>query len=443
MGKIWTRRLLAELPDLVAQGVVDDETAERLRTHYSNAFDGSGRRVVLAICAFFGALLIGGGVILLLAHNWEHLSREARAAIAIAPLIAAQVLAGWVLLRREASIAWREGSGVVLSLMVATAVALVDQTYHSGGDLESFMWRWALLLAPLPWILSSTGAAMLFLAAVTWWAGAAVTDGARVLWLWPLAAVGIVPHALDVMSEGRRGLRAANLQWAIAIFLCVAAALSLERSVPGLWIVIYCGLFGSMIAVGTATRRDEDGLWRRPFEVVGVCGSLSLWLVLTFSEPWHNIGWRHLRTGEHLSGGAMWVDVLFAVGLPVAAVAAAAVLLDRRRDTLQLLWVAGVPAAAVAWPVVAAANADWFGALVFNLVVFAAGVGTIAIGVRHGHLATVNLGMVVVAFLVVIRFFDSQLGFVARGLAFIAVGIGFLVANVVLSRRMRPPEAGV
>lgn len=440
MGRMSIRWFLNELPTLEAEGVIDEATAQRLRSHYAGASEGGGRRVILAVCAVFGALLIGGGIILLLAHNWEQLSRGARATISMAPLVAAQALAGWVLVRREASTAWREGSGVLLALMVATAVALVDQTYHTGGDLESFLWRWALLLAPLPWLLNSTGAAILFLGALTWWAGAALAGGHQVLWLWPLAAVGVIPHALQLFRGRRRGLRAANLQWAIAIFLCVAAGLSLERGVPGLWIVIYCGLFASMLAVGTATRGDGDAMWRRPLEAVGMLGSLAVWLVLTFAEPWDGIGWRHLRTGEHLSGGSLWIDMLMAVVLPAAAVAAAAVLMDRRRDVLQLLWVVAVPVVAVVWPVIAATDADWLGALVFNLLVFSVGVGTIAIGVRREHLATVNLGMLVVALLVVIRFFDSQLGFVARGLAFIAVGIGFLVANVVLSKRMRLPE---
>ncbi len=437
MGRMSIRWLLGELPKLEAEGVIDGATAGRLRAHYATASEGGGRRVALAVCAVFGALLIGGGIILLLAHNWEHLSRGARAVIALAPLVAAQVLVGWVLLRRDASTAWREGSAILLALMVATAIALVDQTYHTGGDVESFLWRWALLLAPLPWLLNSTGAAILFLGALIWWAGAAMVGGEQVLMLWPLAAVGVVPHALQVLRSGRRGLRAANLQWAVAIFLCVAAALSLERGVPGLWILIYCGLFALMIAVGTAARREEDGLWRRPLEAVGVLGSAGLWLVLTFIQPWDHVGWRHLRTAEHLSGASMWVDVLLAVGLPAAAVVASGFVLDRRRNGLQILWVAAVPVAAIVWPVVAATDAAWLGALAFNLVLFATGVGTIAIGVRRQHLGTVNLGMLAVALLVVVRFFDSELGFVARGLGFIVVGLGFLAANVVLSRRLR------
>ncbi len=43
-------------------------------------------------------------------------------------------------------------------------------------------------------------------------------------------------------------------------------------------------------------------MWRRPFEAVGVLGSIGLWLILSFVEPWDNIGWHHLRSNEHLHG---------------------------------------------------------------------------------------------------------------------------------------------
>jgi uncharacterized membrane protein len=436
MGRLAARRLLSELPQLETEGVIDAATAERIRDHYGPYSDFSSSRLAMAVFAVLGSLLIGAGVILLLAHNWEHLGRGIRAAISLAPLIASQALVGWVVLKRFGSTAWREGSATLLALSVATALALVDQTYNMGGDLESFLWRWSLLLAPLPWLLNSTAVATIFLAALTWWAGAAKVDGHEVLWLWPLAAA-VVPHAFQVMSSDRRGLRAANLGWACAVFLSVAAGLGLEHRVPGLWIVIYCGLFALMIAVGVAVRRDEDGMWRRPLETVGVAGSAVLWLILSFAHPWKHIGWDHIRTAERFHAVASWFDIALAVGLPLAAIVAMAILLDRRRHRLALLWGLSVPLVAVVWPIVAATGAEWLGVFAFNLLVFAVGIATIAEGLKSESLATVNLGMLLVAALVVVRFFDSELGFVVKGLAFIAVGIGFLAANVVLARRLR------
>ena len=438
------RWLLTELPDLVSDGVLDEGAADRLRERYPEPPSLSGARLAVIICAVFGALLIGSGVILLLAHNWEHLGRPARTVIAILPLVVSQAIAGWVLVRRGESTAWREGSATLLTLALAAAIALVDQTYHTGDDLESFLWRWSLLLAPLPWLLNSSSAAVIVLASLTWWAGAAKADRLEVIWLWPLA-LAVVPHVVSVLREDRRGLRAANVQWSCAIFLTVAAALGLEWRVPGLWILVYTGLFALMIAVGTAWRRDEERLWRRPFEVVGVAGSLVLWLILSFDEPWRHIGWNHIHNDERFHQSASLFDVVLAVGLPLAAVAAVAVILDRRRHALAMIWTISVPVAAVVWPLVAASektDARWIAALAFNLILFGVGIATITSGVRRQKLGTVNLGMVVVAALVVVRFFDVEIGFIAKGLAFIAVGIGFLVANVVMSKRLQRAEGG-
>ena len=59
MGRRSIRWLIGELPGLVARGVIDDATSERLRAHYHEASEGQGRRIALAVCAVFGALLIG------------------------------------------------------------------------------------------------------------------------------------------------------------------------------------------------------------------------------------------------------------------------------------------------------------------------------------------------------------------------------------------------
>ena len=436
MGRLSIRWLLGELPKLEAEGVIDAPVAERLRAHYAEKESGAGRRLVVAIFAVFGALLIGGGVILLLAHNWEAFGSGTRAAIALAPLLASQVLVGWVLVKKGESTAWREGSATLLALAVAAAIALVDQTYHTGGDLESFLWRWSLLLAPLPWLLNSTAVAMLFLAALTWWAGAARVEGSQILMTWPLAAA-VVPHLAQVLRSDRRGLRAANLQWAIAFFLCVAVGLGLDNRVPGLWIVIYVGLFALMITLGAVNRRGEEGLWRRPLEVVGVTGSIVMWLILSFDEPWRHIGWKHIHTTERFLEMTSWLDVVLAAGLPLAAILAMALLLDRGRHRLYFLWGLSVPLVAIVWPLTATTDSRWIGAVSFTLLLFVVGIATIAEGVRQQNLGTVNLGMLMVALLVVVRFFDSGFGFIFKGFAFILVGIGFLVANVVLSRSLR------
>jgi hypothetical protein len=45
--------------------------------------------------------------------------------------------------------------------------------------------------------------------------------------------------------------------------------------------------------------------------------------------------------------------------------------------------------------------------------------------------------MLILTAVLVARFFDSDLGFVARGVAFILIGVGFLSANLVMVRKSK------
>ncbi len=56
-------------------------------------------------------------------------------------------------------------------------------------------------------------------------------------------------------------------------------------------------------------------------------------------------------------------------------------------------------------------------------------------GIQQVKQVRMNVGLVVATALIVARFFDTDLGFLLRGLIFIALGIAFLVANVVMLRR--------
>ena len=67
-GIAW---LHAELPSLVDQGVISAEAAESLRRHYGPPDTvGAAGRLGPIVLASVGALLVGGGLILILAHNW-------------------------------------------------------------------------------------------------------------------------------------------------------------------------------------------------------------------------------------------------------------------------------------------------------------------------------------------------------------------------------------
>ena len=70
--------------------------------------------------------------------------------------------------------------------------------------------------------------------------------------------------------------------------------------------------------------------------------------------------------------------------------------------------------------------------LLFDAFMFIISVIQIMMGVRTDNLSIINKGMFMLASLILVRFFDSDISIVAKGLVFIIVGVGFLITNVVI-----------
>jgi hypothetical protein len=69
----------------------------------------------------------------------------------------------------------------------------------------------------------------------------------------------------------------------------------------------------------------------------------------------------------------------------------------------------------------------------------ALGLAYLVQGCRDSRLRQVNYGMAILSLLLITRFFDSDFGFLARGLAFIIMGICFLSTNLVMARKKHQP----
>src|SRR3954447_26837806 len=165
-GGRWLR---GELPGLVASGVITEETSRALAAHYPEPAKGSSRSLAFVLLAIIGSALIAGGIILLIAHNWDEFSRPVRSAFAFAPLLAAQALVLFVLLRRDGSPAWRESAAIFLVAAIGTAIAVVSQTYQIHGSIAQFILTWLFLGLPIVYVMRTTfGAAVYICGASTW-----------------------------------------------------------------------------------------------------------------------------------------------------------------------------------------------------------------------------------------------------------------------------------
>ena len=436
MAKKFVHWLYDELPELTEKGIISAESAQKLREHYGEVKVRSGRQLAIVLFSILGATLIGLGIILMFAHNWDKLTRPMKTVISIAPLLIGQILSGATILRRKDSVAWREGTSTFLMISIGAAIALISQTYHIAGDMGSFLMTWMLLSIPLVYLMNVTVPAIFYVGLLTLWTGYASFSGEHPILYFAFAAL-IVPHLWIAMKENRYGSRAVAMLWVLSISLCFSTAFSLGRSADMLWIINYSGIFAIMYIAASYWFKEAPKGWQRPLEVVGGIGILVMTFILTYQFPWEGVarGYSYARHHIVMTATESWLDVTATVLLIILPVIS--ILAFRLYKTYRMIYMVLPLPAAAAYMIANAAYDVSYPVILFNMYMALLGVVTLVAGIRKENLGIVNAGMLILIVMIVARFFDLELSFLVRGFAFVLCGIAFLMTNVILLRRRK------
>ncbi|MCZ7591397.1 MAG: DUF2157 domain-containing protein [Kiritimatiellae bacterium] len=424
----WLRR---EIDAWERESLITEQVASTLRGRYPQ--EGGSRRAAMIGLAALGALLAGGGIILLLAHNWADLPRGLRVAFALTPLISAQLLALFGALAERSGAGWREGVGVFWTLSIGAAIAVVSQIYHISGSFDAFMLTWLILALPVIYLMRSSLVAVLFTIGALAWACPLYDTWPRVLGYWPLT-LAVVPMLIQRSRRNVFTPGLALLRWTLTLSLFIGIGITMERLLPGLWIVVYAALCSVLFLTDLYFLRNAPSLWHRPMRIAGFVGCIVLSLILTYRWGWEDIGWRHWHHGY--SAIEQIIDI--AIALMLMGVAVVFGVLTRKQWRVADLF----PACFFLLAIVAYALASYFDhrqfvQLLYNAFVFVFGVVLLASGARDQSLGRVNIGMLLLATVIVLRFFDADLSIVLRAVVFIVLGAAFLSVNTVFSQKFR------
>jgi len=426
------RWIVEEVDDLVASGVISAESGAALRRHYETKIeqkDSGGRVVLLSV---LGATLIGAGIILIIAHNWDNLGRPARTALSLLPLLASLAISLWTLLRRAGSTAWREGAGVAQCAGVAASIALVSQTYHISGELSDFLCTWLILTLPIPYLLRAVVPALIYLAGIAVWAGTSFdlyqgNQGAPGYWLF---LAGILPFYGMAVRRDRLGKWTAWLSAVLGLSMAFGLGFTNLRE---LWIPGFSGLFGVYYLVGALAFPEHR---YNPLRVLGALGAGYLSVMLTFKDVWPHgtIVWSDIH----------WPAYVLAVGLPCARIALLVWALRRKVDFnrfVSALPIVALLAFGMGMTGGKGLDAKLILTLAFTLYAFALALGTAFRGLQQRAFATLNGGLLILVALIIARFVDNEFSIVARGIAFVLLGCLMLGANFWMLKTKREGNA--
>ena len=104
--------MIKDINELVEAEIISQETADKILAFYQYKKDQSKNKLNI-VFGILGALLVGLGIIMIVAHNWDDLSRGVKTCFAFLPLIIGQGFCAYALFKKPGNVTWREASSTL------------------------------------------------------------------------------------------------------------------------------------------------------------------------------------------------------------------------------------------------------------------------------------------------------------------------------------------
>lgn len=438
---LMAKSIRSDLQDLIEAKIINPEIAGNIQRWYEHKKEPAPNRFVLVL-GVVGSLLVGLGIVLLVAHNWDELNRLTKTIFAFIPLLLAQLIVIYVLCRKKNMIVWEESSAVFLFFAIASTIALISQIYQVSGSLPSFLFTWLLLTVPLIYIVPSSVVSLLYIGVCTWYgvelgySGIFSSSHTETPYFYFLLLLLIVPHYYQLWKNKRRGNFFHLHHWAISISVIIMLGAFVSKQYPfSEWVFVgYLALFTIFYRLGTSISFANEKFFTNPFLLLGIIGSISLLMIWSFYWPWTEI----LHRSSYKNNFFDWLFsyiVLFLLTLNGALLW----LLQKNRSWATISPIEFSPFVLFLL-ILLCRNAPEIGQFIINAWILLIGLHFVRGGSREAHLGILNFGLLIILALAVIRFFDDSIPFVWRGLFFLITGVGFFAANYwILKKRKQAP----
>lgn len=421
-------KLLKELPELVENEVISQDIASRIEGYYKSKQDSSPNRL-FTVFGVLGSLLVGLGIILILAHNWDNFSRAIKTVFAFTPLVIGQLIVGYTILKKK-STTWKEASGVFLFFAVGASIGLISQIYNIPLNLSSYLLTWILLCLPIIYLLKSNNLALLHIVYATYYACEVGYSfiGNNEPWLYLGLLVLIVPFYYSLLKDRPKANFTSIFNWLFPLSLVITLGTFVGHG-EQFGFLMYVLLFGLLYNIGKIPFFDNQKLRRNGYLVVGSLGTIITLLIVSFRWFWKfTFGLPILELQEFYI--SVFIFVITA-GLLVYMNSKKFIkgfnLFQYVFILFSIIFLVGL-------------TDDIIPTVLVNVLVLSLGLMTVKIGTDQFHFGILNYGLLIITALVVCRFFDTNVSFVIRGLLFVVVGIGFFVTNYIMLKKQNSKE---
>ena len=403
-------KILKELDELTAAEVISPEVAERIRHYAEQRTQSNSSHRLLTVFGALGAILIALGVIVLLAHNWDELPRWIKTIISFLPLLTGQAACGYLLFKKGLTSWWGEAAAAFTALSIGAAIAMVHQVYNlPDSSFASFLSLWLILALPTLYLMRSRATAVLYYIGI----GTLCVLGDREEWTTyytSLAAFALIlPFYIWHIRHQANSAITYAFHWLTVVFTGIALSIlsaNLRDDGAIFWFVLLSAIY---IIIG---KYLQTSIYYNAYKVAALLCIPICFFIEDFSYFDSNY--------------TLYISIvlLFIYFLLIAKY----YYIDKKEKKLDLVLV---------FPLLYIFSNYLFHYFIYHFIILALGAYYIWKGFKSERSLLVNYGLAVISIEVAIRFFDSSLPFIFKGIIFILLGVGFFIANYFILKQKK------
>ena len=418
-------------------GIIDDSQAKAIMLRYSKGRENEellrGGRLV-TLLAVMGALLLGVGVILFFAANWQVMPKWLKVGIVLGSILVAYGTGYW--LAFEKANYPRVGRAVIFlgTVLYGSGIWLIAQIFHINAHYPNGVLFWVLGIIPVVIICRSLSVLIEASLLLTLWTVLEQTgfQTTNLLYL-PLFFL-ILWISYNMKSRVAAGLALLGM----TVWMAIAGVLSLKETESFIFALLLTSLLGLLYYISGNLHSLKENLayMKLPYQFTGLAVFFVSLFLLSFRFLVNVSGI------SFISGLGFPRFFIIALSVLIALTAASGIYILKRsgygRESVKETVVGFLGAFILTVTVFLAGivGTAGFTAMV-NILLFAAIMAVVLIGYSNREPVMINIGIVFFVLDVIARYFDFFWDMLPKSLFFMAGGLLLLVGGTLLERNRR------
>lgn len=405
-------------------GFISDEQSIKINSFYKENPNYPKKQEILPmLLAVIGSILVGLGIILLVAKNWEIMSRPTRLLVSVVPFLSGFALAFWFI-SKDTKRTYLQAIGIFISISILAGLGLVGQTYHIVSPAQNLYLASALLSLPFVYLTGATIAGVLYVILICIYTSMVPNTSSDLLFFESIFLVSlIIPYILLMKNK----LSSFEAEWLKASIALSGVIIIFATSYDETFIFEKLMLYGLLLLIAKTMNLYNSHFLKN----IGLFLLFLVFFIFTFEFRW--------EFNNFSVSLDQWIILVFLILL--TSVLMYKLHHENSTDfysTFMIIPLISIISSFIPQSIFVQ-NIFYWG---FNLSFFAVAVYIFFIGYKNmlnesSSITKANMGLLMILLIISKWFFDINVSFLIRGILFILLGASFLIFNFIFSRQKR------